>query len=111
MFYGEFPKAGNNNEDIFSSIIALDPATGRRKWTFRLTAPSTEGGVLTTASNLLFTGGRDGQFVALDARTGTEVWSTRLGSSVAAGPITYSVDGHQYVSIQSGHTLFTFGLH
>jgi alcohol dehydrogenase (cytochrome c) len=111
MFYGEFPKAGNDNEDIFSSIIALDPATGQRKWTFRLTAPSTEGGVLTTASNLLFTGGRDGQFVTLDAHNGTELWSTRLGSSVAAGPMTYSVDGRQYVSIQSGHTLFTFGLH
>lgn len=111
MFYGEFPKAGNDNEDIFSSIIALDPATGQRKWTFRLAAPSTEGGVLTTASNLLFAGGRDGQFVALDARNGTEAWSTRLGSSVAAGPMTYSIDGRQYVSIQSGHTLFTFGLH
>jgi alcohol dehydrogenase (cytochrome c) len=111
MFIGDFPKAGNEKEEIFSSIIAIDPTTGQRKWTFRLTAPSTEGGILTTTSNLLFAGGRDGQFVALDARNGTEVWSTRLGASVSAGPMTYSVDGRQYVSIQSGHTLFTFGLH
>lgn len=110
MFYGDFPKAGSDKDETFSSIIAMDPATGQRKWTFRLTAPSTEGGILTTASNLLFTGGSDGRFVALDARNGMEVWSTRLGSSVSAGPMTYSVDGHQYVTIQSGHTLFTFGL-
>jgi alcohol dehydrogenase (cytochrome c) len=110
MFIGDFPKAGNDKEDIFSSIIAIDPATGQRKWTFRLAAPSTEGGVLTTASNLLFSGGRDGQFVALDAASGTELWSTRLGTSVSAGPVTYSANGRQYVSIQAGHTLFTFGL-
>lgn len=109
-FTGDFPKAGNASEDVFGSVIAIDPATGQRKWTYRFSAPNPEGGVLTTAGNLLFAGGRDGQFVALDARDGKEVWSTRTGASVSAGAITFSVDGKQYVSIQAGHTLFTFGL-
>ena len=73
-------------------------------------APSTEAGVMTTASNVLFSGGRDGAFYALDARDGHLLWDTNLGPSVSAGPITYQVKGNQYVSIQAGSALFTFGL-
>ena len=81
-----------------------------RKWTFRLNAPSPEGGVLSTASNVIFGGGRDGQFVALDARDGKLLWQTNLGPSVSAGPMTYMVNGKQYVSIQCGLALYTFAL-
>jgi alcohol dehydrogenase (cytochrome c) len=109
-FTGVFPGGGNTGEDIFSSIIAMDPNTGERKWTHRLAAPSTEAGVLTTASNVLFSGGRDGAFYALDARDGKTLWETNLGPTVSAGPITYTVKGKQYVSIQAGSALFTFGL-
>ena len=65
---------------------------------------------MTTASNVLFSGGRDGAFYALDARDGKLLWQTNLGPSVAAGPMTYMVGGKQYVSIQVGSALFTFGL-
>jgi alcohol dehydrogenase (cytochrome c) len=109
-FSGPFPRGGNNSEDIFSSIIAMDPNTGERKWTHRLASPSTEAGVMTTASNLLFSGDRDGGFYALDARDGKTVWETSLGRSVSAGPMTYMVNGKQYVSIQAGSGLFTFSL-
>jgi alcohol dehydrogenase (cytochrome c) len=109
-FSGPFPRGGNNNEDIFSSIIAMDPNTGQRKWTHRLAAPSTEAGVLTTASNLLFSGDRDGGFYALDARDGKSLWETNLGRSVSAGPMTFMVNGKQYVSIQAGSSLYTFSL-
>jgi outer membrane protein assembly factor BamB len=104
------PAGGATGEDVFSSIIAMDPNTGDRKWTFRLSAPSTESGVLTTRSNVLFAGGRDGQFVALDARDGKLLWETNLGPSVSAGPMTYMVNGKQYVSVQCGTGLYTFGL-
>jgi alcohol dehydrogenase (cytochrome c) len=109
-FSGLFPKGGNNSEDIHSSIAALDPKTGESKWRFRMSAPSTEGGVLTTAGNLLFAGGRDGQFFALDARDGKKLWETNLGPSVSAGPMTYEVKGKQYLSIQAGAALFTFAV-
>jgi alcohol dehydrogenase (cytochrome c) len=103
-------RGGGASDDVFSSIIAMDPSTGDRKWTFRLSAPSTEGGVLTTASNVLFAGGRDGQFVALNAGDGKLLWETNLGPSVSAGPMTYMVNGKQYVSIQCGSALYTFAL-
>lgn len=109
-FSGDFPRPGNNTEDVYSAIRAIDPQTGEKKWDYRLSAPSTEAGVLTTASDVLFSGGRDGAFYALDARDGHLLWQTNLGPSVSAGPITYLVKGSQYVSIQAGSALFTFGL-
>jgi alcohol dehydrogenase (cytochrome c) len=109
-FTGAFPKGGSTTEDQFSSIIAIDPKTGERKWTHRLAANQIESGVLTTASNVLFSGGRDGAFYALDARDGKLLWETNLGPSVSAGALTYMVNNKQYVSVQAGPALFTFAL-
>ena len=66
--------------------------------------------MLTTASDLLFTGNREGHFSAFNAKTGDLLWRKYLGGQIAASPMTYSVDGKQYVSIAAGHALFTFGL-
>jgi alcohol dehydrogenase (cytochrome c) len=109
-FTGDRPKPGNTTDDVYSAIRAVDPQTGDRKWEYRMSAPSTEGGVLTTAGDVLFAGGRDGSFFALDARSGQLLWETNLGPSVSAGPMTYSVNGKQYLSIQGGSALFTFAL-
>lgn len=109
-FSGVFPKGGSKTDEVYSAVRAIDPQTGEKKWDFRLDAPSTEAGILTTASDLLFSGGRDGQFFALDARSGKPLWQTNLGPSVSAGPITWAVNGKQYVSIQAGAALFTFTL-
>ena len=70
----------------------------------------TDAGILTTASDVLFTGGRDGYFLALDARNGTLLWKAALGGTVASGPMTYAVDGKQYVAVAAGNSLFTFAL-
>jgi alcohol dehydrogenase (cytochrome c) len=109
-FTGAFPRGGATTDDVYSAIVAMDPKTGDKKWSFRLSAPSTEGGILTTASNVLFGGGRDGQFIALDARDGKLLWETNLGPSVSAGPMTYQISGKQYLSIQAGNALYTFTL-
>jgi alcohol dehydrogenase (cytochrome c) len=109
-FTGLFPRPGLATDDVHSSIQAIDPKTGTKRWTHRINAPSIEAGVLTTASDMLFSGARDGSFFALDARTGRLLWQTNLGPSVAAGPITYAVNGKQYVSIMAGSSMFTFGL-
>ena len=93
----------------YSVIRALDPQTGARKWDFVL-SDFTESGVLTTASDLLFAGGREGYFFALDARSGALLWKASLGASIAAGPMTYSVGGRQYVAISAGNSLFVYAL-
>jgi alcohol dehydrogenase (cytochrome c) len=109
-FTGIFPRPGSTTDDVHSAIQAIDPKTGQKRWSHRLAAPSTETGVLTTASDVLFSGGRDGAFFALDARSGRLLWQTNLGPSVASGPISYAVNGRQYVSVMAGSSLFTFGL-
>ncbi len=93
----------------YGSVIALDPRTGQRKWTFKQ-FDVTDSGILTTASDLLFTGGREGYFYALDARTGTVLWKTSLGGQIVNGPVSYEVDGRQYVATISGNSLVAFAL-
>jgi alcohol dehydrogenase (cytochrome c) len=66
--------------------------------------------VLATASNLVFSGGREGYFYALDAKTGKVLWTINLGGSIAMAPVTYAVDGKQYVSVIAGSALSTFAL-
>jgi alcohol dehydrogenase (cytochrome c) len=91
------------------AIIALDPRTGEQRWRFATTDVSS-GGVLTTASDLLFTASRDGYVYALDARTGELLWRASPGGQGANGPISYAVGGRQYVALGSGNGLFVFGL-
>ena len=91
------------------AVLALDARTGELKWRFAMT-DVTDSGILTTASDLLFTGGREGYFQALDARTGKLLWKASLGSQIVNGPITYEVDGKQYVATISGLSLCVFGL-
>lgn len=91
------------------AVKALDPTTGEQKWKFDMTDAS-DSGILTTASDLLFTGGREGYFQALDARKGTELWKANLGGQIVNGPITYQVDGKQYVAAISGLSLVAFAL-
>src|SRR5690606_30362128 len=60
------------------------------------------GGVLATAGNLLFGGAVDGRFVAYRATDGKELWSMPINTGAVAGPISYEVDGEQYVAVSAG---------
>ena len=91
------------------AILAMDALTGEQRWKFELTDVITSG-ILTTGSDLLFTGLRSGYFQALDARTGELLWKASLGGPITSGPMTYEVDGRQYVAVISGHSLSTFAL-
>lgn len=96
-------------DEGYGTIRAFDPKTGTRKWEFKM-ADVSMSGILTTASDVLFAGGREGYFWAIDARTGAELWKANLGGEVASGPMAYSVNGRQYVSVSAGSTLFTYAL-
>lgn len=91
------------------AVIAIDPASGAVKWRFPM-VDVTDVGVVTTASDLLITGGREGYLQLLDARTGALVWKTNLGAQMLNNPITYSVRGRQYVAAMAGLSLFVFSL-
>ena len=91
------------------AVIAIDPVSGERKWTYSM-YDVTDAGVLTTASDLLFTGNREGWFQALDARTGELLWRTNLGAQINSAPITYEVGGTQYVSVAAGTVTAAFAI-
>jgi alcohol dehydrogenase (cytochrome c) len=70
----------------------------------------TDSGILTSAIDLLVTGGREGYLQILDARTGTLLWKSNLGAQMLNGPITYEVNGKQYIAALAGLSLFSFTL-
>ena len=81
-------------------LVARDPATQRDRW--RIELPTFwNGGVLVTATDVLFSGRRQGALVAHDARTGVILWESAIAPAPAA-PITFELDGRQYVTVLSG---------
>jgi len=96
-------------EENFGTVRAFDPQTGKWRWEYKQ-SDLTDAGILTTATDLLFTGGREGYFFALDARTGGLLWRMQLGGPTQNGPMTYAVNGRQYVAASASNSLFVFGL-
>ena len=92
-------------------FVAVNVDTGRVAWQYKTKQPLI-GGALATAGNLVFMGEGDGHFDALDATTGSKLWSFNLGAGVNAPPVTYSVNGVQYVAVAAGGNFqmgFPFG--
>ncbi len=88
-------------DDYIGALKAFDPKTGDIKWEYRNVSPLW-GGVLTTKGNLVFTGTPEGHLKAFNAETGEEVWSFQTGSGIVSSPITWEMDGEQYIGVTSG---------
>jgi alcohol dehydrogenase (cytochrome c) len=97
------------NEVGHGQVVAMDPQTMQPRWTYDQFDVS-DSCMHTTASDLLFTGGREGYFQAFDARNGALLWRAALGGQIVMAPVTYTVDGEQYITVISGNTMVTFGL-
>lgn len=82
-------------------LLAWDPVTQQEIWRARHSG-LLNGGVLSTAGNLVFQGDVDGRFNAYDATTGSKRWSFDVGSAISAGPVSYRVGGRQYVTVLAG---------
>ncbi len=92
-----------------SALTAIDYKTGKIKWDHEYPGKgSAMSGILTTAGNLVFTGDSGANLVAYNAKTGAALWHSRLGVSVANGPMTYELDGRQYLVVGAGDQLFGF---
>ncbi|HLJ13687.1 MAG TPA: PQQ-dependent dehydrogenase, methanol/ethanol family [Bryobacteraceae bacterium] len=97
---GQFPGA----------IRAIDPQTGDVRWNYRLQQGSWSAGVLATAGGVVFAASKDGNLIALDARSGRELWHFQTGAEIRSSPISFSVDGRQYIAVANDSALFTFTL-
>ena len=95
-----------------TALQAIDYRTGKAAWRREYPGVNGEGGsggLLVTAGNLLFGGDGGGNLVAFDARNGTPMWHSRIGS-LSNAPQTYRVDGRQYVLAAVGDRLYAFAL-
>ncbi len=103
QFYmnGDFPMTLPPNRTTYSHVDAWDPVTGKRMWSmpYRLMLLSS---MLATAGDLVFTGDPEGNFFALDARSGDKLWSFQTGAGHRGAAISYSVNGKQYIATTTG---------
>src|SRR2546423_1163686 len=88
--------------DVLGHYIAINPATGVKKWEVPLVDYPSSSGMLATGGGLLFTGRLTGEFIALDQDTGKTLWQFKTGSSINSTAITYTHKGRQYVTVASG---------
>ncbi len=93
----------------YGIVRAFDPKTGDMKWEYKMN-DITWAGVLSTASDLVFSGGREGYFFALDGTNGNLLWKQQLGGQVNSGPMSYMVDNRQYIAVAAGSALFVYAL-
>jgi acido-empty-quinoprotein group A len=102
--------AGNDRGGWTQAVLrALDYKTGKVRWSHEWPSSGAgRSGVLTTAGNLLFVGDPANNVVALNAATGAVLWHAGLGATVTNAPMTYELDGHQYVVVAAGDTLYGF---
>lgn len=83
------------------AVKAFDPATGKEVWSHKSAHPMVAS-MLATGGGLVFTGEPTGEFEAFDAKTGALLWKFQTGSGIHASPMTYSVQGKQYVAVPTG---------
>jgi PQQ-dependent dehydrogenase (methanol/ethanol family) len=101
---------GPNDPSPSSGIKAVDPETGKTVWDFKTNQGSLNNGVMGTAGGVIFAATREGALMALDAKTGKYLWRFQSASGMAASPMSYAVDGKQFVAIASGGTIISFAL-
>jgi alcohol dehydrogenase (cytochrome c) len=101
-----FPAGGTAT----AGVRAIDPETGEIKWDYPISRTNLGAGVLATAGGVLFVATGEGNFIALDSKKGTELWHFQTGATVASSPMSYAVNGKQYVSIGAGNVLYTLAL-
>jgi alcohol dehydrogenase (cytochrome c) len=97
------------DEESWGAVRAIDVRTGRKAWDFALPSPPWAG-VLSTAGGLVFGGSNEGNFFALDAKSGQPLWQFQTGGAIRSGPMSFLADGKQRVAVSGGHALFVFGL-
>jgi alcohol dehydrogenase (cytochrome c) len=96
-------------ERMTGSIVAVNAATGQTKWRFEMIS-GTSAGVLATAGGLLFGCDGQGYLIAFDAANGKVLWKFQTGGHISAPPISYALNGRQYIALLSGQSLVTFAL-
>jgi len=109
LFGGGMEMKPPPDKPAYGHINAFDPLTGERKWRYNTTGINVAS-LLATGGGLIFSGDVMGDAFALDARTGQKLWSFNTGAGMSGSPISYSVNGRQYIAIPTGTGSLLSGL-
>jgi PQQ-dependent dehydrogenase (methanol/ethanol family) len=110
-FYGGGTRRSPGDDVPVKSLKAVDIQTGKTAWEISDVGGGILGsGLMATAGGLIFYGDGNGAFIAADAKNGKLLWHFNTGQSWKAGPMTYTVDGNQYIGMAAGSTILAFSL-
>jgi alcohol dehydrogenase (cytochrome c) len=98
------------DEPTSAGIRAINPETGKTEWDVKIPRGSLNNGLLSTAGGIVVAATSDGNLAALDSKTGDSLWRFQTGKGMAASPMSYSVDGKQYIAITGGNMVYSFAL-
>jgi len=108
LLNGSAAQPGDNRQKI---LLAYSLESDKPAWRFpQVGSGHSAGGTMTTAGGLLFFGDDAQSFEAVDAQTGKPLWHFNTGQGMHASPMSYAVNGKQYVAIAAGSDIFSFGL-
>src|SRR5262249_20770675 len=94
----------------WGGVKAINVETGNIDWEYKFYIGSLSAGVLATDGGVLFAASRDGNLVALDKRNGKLLWRFQTGAAIDSSPMSYAVDGTQFVALSAGSVLYSFAL-
>jgi alcohol dehydrogenase (cytochrome c) len=108
-FYGGVTRRAPGTSAMGKALKALDIQSGKTAWEVQVGGGILGSGLLATAAGLVFYGADEG-FVAVDATSGKRLWQFNTNQSFRAGPMTYAVDGNQYIAVAAGSNILAFSL-
>jgi alcohol dehydrogenase (cytochrome c) len=103
-------KAVAGEEPEWGGIKAINPESGAIEWEYKYHLGTWSAGVLATAGGVVFSASREGNLMAFDSRAGKLLWSFQTGGQIDSSPISYAVDGRQYVALAAGTVIYSFAL-
>ncbi|HUO23805.1 MAG TPA: PQQ-dependent dehydrogenase, methanol/ethanol family [Caulobacteraceae bacterium] len=110
LFYGRGDAVATPSRPPIQGVMAWDTVHQKRLWTFPLQRGSLSAGVLGVRGGVVFAATSEGWFYALDEKSGKALWRFNTGGAIASAPISYALDGHQYIALSAGSSVISFAL-
>jgi alcohol dehydrogenase (cytochrome c) len=94
----------------WGGVKAINLETGKIEWEYKLILGTISAGLLATGGGVLFAASQEGNLTAFDSHTGKNLWRFQVGAPINSSPVSYGIDGRQYIALSAGRVLYGFTL-